>query len=90
MVENSEDYLATDDIVDIVCSECGIPSFRHNMVDEEIAQVCKYIGENAPGVIVIHGKKLITMEGFDTMIFITITEFPRFFEEHMLYMVWRN
>ena len=36
------------------------------------------------------GKIAISAEGFDAMIFITMTEFPSFYEKHQLAMVWRN
>ena len=90
--ENPEvvEALEINDIVDCVCSECGIPSFRLGMTDEDIAKVCRWIGEHAPNSRIIEGKKIISVEGFDAMIFITITEFPKFFEKHQLAMVWRN
>lgn len=82
--------LVVSDLVDCVCSECGIPRFRMGMGDEEVAKVCRWIGEHAPGSKFIDGKVAISADGFDAMIFITITEFPKFYEKHQLAMVWRN
>ena len=86
----ADEALKVEDIVDCVCSECGIPSFRLGMVDEDKANVCRWIGEHAPNSRIIDGKMAISAEGFDVMIFMTITEFPKFFEKHNLAMVWRN
>ena len=82
--------LEVNELVDIICSQCGIPTFRLNMSNEEIARVCRWIGEHASGSRIIDGKMVISAEGFDTMIFVTIIEFPQFYEEHNLAMVWRN
>lgn len=89
-MEGTESYMETDELVDVVCAECGIPRFRLGMSNEEIAKVCRWIGERAPGSKVVDGKMAISVDGFDAMIFTTITEFPKFFEEHQLAMVWRN
>lgn len=90
MTEESAEYLEVSDLIDLACSQCGIPTFRHNLKDEEIAEVCRWMGEHAPGSKKVDGKLIISVDGFDAMIFITITEFPQFFEEHKLAMVWRN
>lgn len=82
--------METDELVDMICSECGIPSFRMGMSDEEIATVCRWIGERAPNNPIIDGKRVIGAEGYDAMIFVTIIEFPSFYEKHQLAMVWRN
>lgn len=87
---DSEDILDTDELIVTVCSKCGIVTFPRNLCNEEIARVCRWIGENAPDAITVGGKPAIGRVGFDTMIFVAITEFPRFFDEHQLAMVWRN
>lgn len=89
-IENEAEYLEVSDIVDVVCSHCGIPTFRHNLNDEEIAKVCRWIGEHAPNTAAIDGKLVVNTDGFDTMIFIAITEFRRFYEKNQLAMLWRN
>ena len=86
----AEDFVEADTLVDIACTVCGIPSFRLGMSNEDIASVCRWIGEHAPGSREIDGKMVISADGFDAMIFITILEFPKFYEEHQLAMVWRN
>lgn len=90
---NPEDYSEVSEVSDLivtVCSLCGIPTFAHNLSDEEIARVCRWIGEHAPGSKKVDGEVIIGVDGFDAMIFITITDFPQFFEEHKLGMVRRN
>jgi len=89
-MKNTEEYMEVDEVVDVVCSLCGIPSFRMGMGNEEIAKVCRWVGEHAPGSKKVDGKMAISADGFDAMIFITITEFPEFYEKHQLAMVWRN
>ena len=93
-MESVENCIEVGELVDCVCSECGIPSFRLGMSDEEIAKVCRWIGEHAPGSKSVRGaskgETTISVDGFDAMIFITITGFPAFFEKHQLAMVWRN
>jgi hypothetical protein len=83
-------YLEADELVECACTACGIPFFKLGMSDEDIARVCKWIGEHAPTNFVEDGRIVITTAGWDTMIFITIVEFPAFFEKHNLAMVWRN
>jgi len=89
-VENAGDAVDIETLVDCVCSECGIPSFRQSMNDEEIAKICKWVGEHAPNSKSLDGKVIISAEGFDVMIFIAIIEFPQFYKKHQLSMVWRN
>lgn len=89
-MSSSEEYLEVADLVDVTCSQCGIPSFRLGMSDEETAKVCRSIGERAPGSGLIDGKQVISVDGFDAMIFVAITEFPKFYEKYNLAMVWRN
>ena len=88
--EAIEGYIEVCDAVDSICRLCNIPSFRLGMNDNEIPEVCRWIGHHAPNSIIEDGKHIISYEGFDAMVFITITEFPRFFEKHQLGMVWRN
>lgn len=83
-------FFEVDELVSVVCLQCGIPRLRHDLNDEEIARVCRWIGEHAPNTTTVDGKLAISAEGFDAMIFLTITEFPQFFEKHKLAMVWRN
>ena len=89
-MDNVEEYMDVDQLVDVACTDCGIPSFRMSMSDEDIAKVCRWVGEYAPGSGVIDGKMCISAEGFDAMLFITIIEFPDFFNRYNLAMVWRN
>ena len=85
-----EGFMDVEELIDVACSACGIPRFRLGMGDEEIAKVCKWIGEQAPSNELVDGKKVIGAEGFDAMIFLTMTEFPEFYERHQLAKVWRN
>ena len=84
------DFPEVSELIDIICSRCGIPTLCHNLSDEEIARVCRWIGEHAPDAVQLEEKVGIGAMGYDTMIFLTITEFPTFFEKNMLAMVWRN
>ena len=89
-MEDTEEYLEVIDLVENICSQCGIPTFPRNLSDDEIARVCRWVGEHSPNTKTIDGKLAISAEGFDTMMFITITEYPDFFEKNRLAMVWRN
>ena len=88
-----EHYLEADEVVNVACSACGIVMpFPAGMSDGDIARVCRWIGEQAPSSYEDEesGKVVICAEGWDAMIFITIIEFPKFYEEHQLWTVWRN
>jgi len=90
-MKDTEEYMEAGELVDNICTRCGIPSFRLGMTDDEIAVVCRWIGERAPGSKKdVEGKVAISTDGFDAMMFITITEFPEFYKKHQLAMVWRN
>ena len=87
--------LKVRDIVDIACDECNIhlplmPNMPHDLPDEQIAEICRWIGRNAPDCMIIDNEQVIGTIGWDTMMFITLTEFPDFFVRNQLYMVWRN
>jgi len=89
--EDEETYVAVEELVVDVCGVCGILHIPKDLADEEIARVCRWIGEHHPGSKTDgDGKVIICAEGYDTMIFITMTEFPQFFSSHKLAMVWRN
>jgi hypothetical protein len=82
--------LGVKEVVDCACSACGILTFRSGMSDSDIAKVCRWIGEKAPNSGIIEGEMVICTEGWDTMLFVTMCEFPEFFVKNNLAMVWRN
>ena len=84
-------FLEADEIVNVACSACGIVMpFPAGMSNTDIARVCRWIGEQAPSSFEEDGKIVISADGWDAMIFVAILEFPWFFKEQNLAMVWRN
>lgn len=84
MVESEHQYLDTDTVVSTARAALGIDTPAEYMADDEIRRICRWVGENAPDTIEIDGKKIIRREGISAMLFIALTEFPKFYEKFEL------
>lgn len=66
--------------VETAKAACHIDKPNSEMTDDEIATVCKWIGQFAPDTMWADGKPVFGRIGIETMVFITLTEFPEFYE----------
>ena len=79
-----EVYQDTSLAVDTAKQACGIITPNSLMTDEEIRTVCKWIAQQAPDTVWVDSKPVFGRMGTDVMLFIALTEFPRFYEEYGL------
>lgn len=82
-----EDGIETVDAssaVKLAKEACNIDTLNFAMSDEEISTVAKWIGQRAPDTVWVDGKPEIKAQGISAMLFITLSEFPRFYEKYGL------
>lgn len=84
MAEQETEFLDTDTVVNVAKTALGISTPNSFMLDEEIRMVCRWVGERAPDTIEVDGKKIIRRTGTSAMLFIALTEFPKFYEKFEL------
>ncbi len=84
MVEAEHEYLDTDTVVCAARSALGIDTPNAYLSDDEIREICRWVGENAPDTIEVDGKKIIRRMGISAMLFIALTEFPEYYERYEL------
>lgn len=82
-----ETPLHTNTIVDTIKNTLGISKPNHEMSDDEIAEVMRTIGFQAPDTSVIDGEATIGKMGISAMLSLTLLEFPEFYERHELYQI---
>jgi len=68
-------------LVELAKESCSIDKPNAAMTDEEVRTVCKWIGHQAPDTMWVEGKPTLGRMGIGAMLFITITEFPWFYEK---------
>ncbi len=73
-------YLKPDGVVNVYRMALDIKHSIEEMDDEEIADVMKSIGLDAPDSM----GDCIGFIGIQTMLFLTLTTFPEFYERHGL------
>ncbi len=74
------DYQDTSSAVDVAKQSLGMGKPTSEMTEDDIRAVCKWIGERAPDTMWIDGKAKLGRLGIGAMLFIVLTEFPRFYE----------
>jgi len=82
-----EDGIETVDAssaVQLAKDACHIDTLNFAMSDEEIRIVAKWIGQQAPDTIWVDGKPKFRTLGISAMLFITLSEFPKFYEKYGL------
>ncbi len=84
MAEVEHEYLDTDTAVSVAKAALDITTPNSLMVEEEVREVCRWIGENAPDTITVDGRKVFRRMGIEAMLFIALTEFPWFYEKFEL------
>ncbi len=78
------EFRDTSSTVELAKESCGVLTPSSEMTDDEIRTVCKWIGQHAPDTMLIDGKPTLGRIGIGAMLFITVTEFPEFYEKYGL------
>ncbi len=81
MAEQEIEFMDTDTVVNVARSALGIDTPNSLMLDEEIRMICRWVGERAPDTITIDDKVTLGRTGINAMLFIALTEFPKFYEK---------
>ncbi len=76
--------LNADIIIETIKAQYNIKKPNGEMTDEEIAIICKEIGKRAPDTMWFDEEPILGRIGIGTMLFLTITEFPEFYERYGL------
>ncbi len=87
MAENErlDTYLDTDTIIDIVRGSLGISAPNSMMSDDEIAEVMRYLAEDAPDTVWVDDKPVLGRTGIGLMLSLTLYEFTDFYMRHELW-----
>jgi len=77
--------MAAYDLVDIAKVELGINKNNALMSEEDIREVCKWIAVRAPDTKEDeNGVPTLGRQGIDTLLFISLNAFPKFYEKYGL------
>lgn len=87
---DAAELLTPAEVVDKVCAILDIPPSREDMTDTEITEICNFIGKSCPSDSCVDGERVISVDGFNTILFILSVEFPDYYERHNLSVVWLN
>ena len=63
---------------------CSITKPNIEMTDDEIRTITHWILERLPDTSWVDGKMVLGRAGIDLMLFVTMNEFPEFYQEHGL------
>lgn len=83
-MEHRTGYTDPSTAIELAKRVCGISIPNDEMSDEEIRTVCKWVAQEAPDTVWADGKPVFGRMGVGVMLFLAITEFPEFYEEHGL------
>jgi hypothetical protein len=77
-------YFKTRDLVEKAKAQVGITKPNSDMDDHDIRETMRWIGIHSPDTNWVNGEPRIGRMGIALMLFVTICEFPRFFERYDL------
>ena len=63
---------------------CSITKLNSEMTDDEIRTIVHWIFKQLPDTTWKDGKMVLGRAGIDLMLFVTMNEFPEFYQEHGL------
>jgi hypothetical protein len=75
----------TDYVIEVAKYACEIEKENKGLSDEEIGKIMRWIGLHSPDVIIVNGKPKIGIIGIQTMLFLTLCEFPEFYIKYELW-----
>ena len=74
----------TRELVASAKEACSITKLNSEMTDDEIRTIVHWIFERLPDTSWENGKVVPGRVGIDLMLFVTMSEFPEFYQEHGL------
>jgi hypothetical protein len=77
-------YSYTKELVASAKEACSISKPNNEMTDDEIRIVIRWLGERLSDTSWKDGKMVLGRAGIDLMLFVTMSEFPEFYQEHGL------
>ena len=77
-------FLKTSEVIEIAKISYGIDKPNSSMTDAEIKTVIRLAAHNTPGTCFEEGKLVFSLVGIGVMLFLTLMEFPDFYNRHGL------
>lgn len=77
-------YQDPSSVIELAKDACGIKKPNSEMTDDEVRTTVKWVAEKAPDTVWADDKPIFGRMGVDIMLFITLTEFPWFYEKYGL------
>jgi hypothetical protein len=74
----------TGELIALAKEACAITKPNSEMTDDEIRTIVHWIFERLPDTSWVDGKMVPGRAGIDLMLFVTMSEFPEFYQEHGL------
>lgn len=84
MVYDSSSYSSTSGFIETLKNQFNIDKPNHEMTDEEIRKIIRFVGDRAPDTVWVDGKPQHGRQGIEIMIFLALTEFPEFYAKYEL------
>jgi len=83
-MEDLSSYSRIKELVASAKETCSIAKPNNEMTDDEIRTIAHWIFEQLPDTSWVDGKIVPGRAGIDLMLFVTMSEFPEFYQEHGL------
>jgi len=77
-------YSNTGELIALAKEACSITKSNSEMNDDEIRTIVHWIFERLPDTSWENGKMIPGKAGTDLMLFVTMSEFPEFYQRHGL------
>ena len=77
--------LTAGSVITLAKEAINIVESNEEMTEPQIAEVMRYIGCRAPDTVDVNGELFIGKMGIEAMIFLTIIEFPWYYEKYELW-----
>lgn len=77
-------YSNTGELIALAKEACSITKPNSEMTNDEIRTIVHWIFERLPDTSWVNGKIVPGKAGIDLMLFVTMSEFPEFYQEHGL------
>jgi hypothetical protein len=83
-MEDLSSYSRIRELVALAKKACSITKANSEMTDDEIRTMSHWIFKCLPDTTWVDGKITPSRAGIDLMLFLTISEFPRFYQRYGL------
>jgi hypothetical protein len=83
-MEDLSSYSRIGELIALAKEACSITKANSEMTDDEIRTISHWIFKRLPDTTWVDGKMVPGRVGIDLMLFVTVSEFPKFYQKYGL------